>query len=197
MKKSSTNFVFSCRHGLFGLLLIAFAAAAISITPFVNRTRAQQAQKLSEHADVKRDPRIVYPESKKVEVVEEFFGTKVVDPYRWLEDETSPEVKAWVDAQNKVTFAYLGKIPFRAPLTDCGTLKLTLPRTEGRLRRRYERRSSDQPSRRGGGKDRWRHCLRQNATAEVGVAGQIRPPSPETSPPPDQSDTPRRTGVAS
>src|SRR5262245_4285008 len=105
MKKSSTNFAVSYGRSLFGLLLIALAAAAISLTPFVQGTRAQQAQKLTEHAGTKRDPKIVYPESKKVEVVEDFFGTKVVDPYRWLEDETSPEVKAWVDAQNRVTFA--------------------------------------------------------------------------------------------
>src|SRR5262245_59170719 len=116
MKKSSTNFAVSYRHGLFGLLLIAFAATAISIAPFVNRTRAQQAQKLTEHATAKRDAKIVYPESKKVEVVEQFFGNRVVDPYRWLEDETSPEVKAWVDAQNTLTFAYLDKIPFREKL---------------------------------------------------------------------------------
>jgi prolyl oligopeptidase len=135
MKKSSTNFVVSYRRGLFGLLLIAFAGAAISITPFVNRSRAQQAQKLSEHADVKRDTRIVYPESKKVEVVEEFFGTKVVDPYRWLEDETSQEVKAWVDAQNKVTFAYLDKIPFREKLKARLTQLLNYPRINAPFRR--------------------------------------------------------------
>ena len=135
MKKSSTNFVVSYHRGLFGLLLIAFAAAAISITPLVNRTRAQQAQKLSEHADTKRDPKIVYPESKKVDVVEEFFGTKVVDPYRWLEDETSPEVKAWVDAQNKVTFAYLDKIPYREKLKARLTQLINYPRINAPFRR--------------------------------------------------------------
>ena len=116
MKKSSTTFAVSYRLGLFWLLLVAFAAIAISIAPFVNRARAQQAQKLTEHATTNRDAKITYPESKKVEVVEDFFGTKVVDPYRWLEDETSPEVKAWVDAQNKLTFAYLDKIPYREKL---------------------------------------------------------------------------------
>ncbi len=135
MKKSSTRFVVSYRRGLFGLLLIAIAAAAISITPFVNRTRAQQAQKLSEHAGAKRDPKIVYPESKKVEVVEEYFGTKVVDPYRWLEDETSPEVKAWIDAQNNVTFAYLDKIPYREKLKARLTQLFNYPRISAPFRR--------------------------------------------------------------
>jgi prolyl oligopeptidase len=116
MKKSSTTFAVSYRRGLFGLLLVAFAATAILIAPFINRARAQQAQKLTEHGTINRDSKITYPESKKVEVVEDFFGTKVVDPYRWLEDETSPEVKAWVDAQNKLTFAYLDKIPYREKL---------------------------------------------------------------------------------
>ena len=94
MKKSSTTFAVSYRRGVFGLLLVAFAATAISIAPFVNHARAEQTQKLTEHATTNRDAKITYPESKKVEVVEDFFGTKVVDPYRWLEDETSPEVKA-------------------------------------------------------------------------------------------------------
>jgi len=55
----------------------------------------------------------VYPVTKRVEQVDDYFGTKVEDPYRWLEDDTSDEVKQWVDAQNKVTFAYLDNIPLR------------------------------------------------------------------------------------
>ena len=47
---------------------------------------------------------ISYPESKKVDVVDDYFGTKVADPYRWLEDDRAPEVAAWVESQNKVTF---------------------------------------------------------------------------------------------
>ncbi|HSE31058.1 MAG TPA: prolyl oligopeptidase family serine peptidase [Pyrinomonadaceae bacterium] len=135
MKKSSTNFAISYGRGLFGLLLIAFAAAAISLTPFVQRTGAQQAQKLTEHASAKRDTKFVYPESKKVEVVEEYFGTKVVDPYRWLEDETSPEVKSWVDAQNKVTFGYLDKIPYREKLKARLTQLINYPRINAPFRR--------------------------------------------------------------
>ncbi|GAB4344565.1 MAG: prolyl oligopeptidase family serine peptidase [Flammeovirgaceae bacterium] len=54
-----------------------------------------------------------YPESKKVDTVDIYFGEKVSDPYRWLENDTSAETGAWVDAQNEVTFGYLEKIPFR------------------------------------------------------------------------------------
>ncbi len=135
MKKSSTTFAVSYRRGLFGLLLVAFAATAISIAPFVNRARADQAQKLTEHATTNRDAKITYPESKKVEVVEDFFGTKVVDPYRWLEDETSPEVKAWVDAQNKLTFEYLDKIPYREKLKARLTELFNYPRISAPFRR--------------------------------------------------------------
>jgi prolyl oligopeptidase len=57
--------------------------------------------------------KITYPVTKTVDQVDDYFGTKVADPYRWLEDDRAEEVKAWVQEQNKVTFAYLEKIPFR------------------------------------------------------------------------------------
>lgn len=55
-----------------------------------------------------------YPETRKdTTVADEYFGTIVKDPYRWLEDDNAEETKAWVVAQNKVTEAYLSQIPFR------------------------------------------------------------------------------------
>jgi prolyl oligopeptidase len=57
---------------------------------------------------------LVYPETKKTEVVEDYHGYKVADPYRWLEDDRSEETKQWVTEQNKVTFGYLDKIKYRA-----------------------------------------------------------------------------------
>ena len=57
-----------------------------------------------------------YPETKKVDVVDDYFGTKVADPYRWLEDDNSEETANWVAEQNKVTDEYLSKIPFRDKL---------------------------------------------------------------------------------
>jgi prolyl oligopeptidase len=59
-----------------------------------------------------------YPETRKADVVDDYFGTKIADPYRWLEDDNSAETKAWVEAQNKVTFGYLAGIPERAALKD-------------------------------------------------------------------------------
>ena len=57
--------------------------------------------------------RFHYPETAKVEHVDDYHGTKVSDPYRWLEDANSPQTQAWVEAQNKVTFDYLRGLPAR------------------------------------------------------------------------------------
>lgn len=58
-------------------------------------------------------PRREYPKTKKDNTKDNYFGTEVADPYRWLEDDRSAQTGAWVAEQNAVTFAYLNKIPFR------------------------------------------------------------------------------------
>jgi prolyl oligopeptidase len=60
----------------------------------------------------------VYPETAKVDTTDVYFGTEVPDPYRWLEDDTSAATAAWVQAQNKATFGYLARIPFRNKLQE-------------------------------------------------------------------------------
>ena len=57
-----------------------------------------------------------YPKAEKDGTVDEYFGVKVADPYRWLEDDRSAQTAAWVEAENKVTNSYLSKIPFRQKL---------------------------------------------------------------------------------
>jgi prolyl oligopeptidase len=57
-----------------------------------------------------------YPQTKKGDVVDNYFGTQVNDPYRWMEDDRSTETAAWVKAQNEVTYGYLNQIPFRDAL---------------------------------------------------------------------------------
>src|SRR6185295_11964517 len=54
-----------------------------------------------------------YPNTKRADHVDTYFGVQVPDPYRWLEDENAPDTVQWVQDQNKVTFGYLDKIPYR------------------------------------------------------------------------------------
>jgi len=62
--------------------------------------------------------KLTYPITKKDNTVDTYFGVKVADPYRWLENDTTKETAAWVKAQNKVTSSYLEKIPFRNKLKE-------------------------------------------------------------------------------
>ena len=57
-----------------------------------------------------------YPQTAKIDQIDDYHGTTVADPYRWLEDPDSPETQAWVEAQNQITFNYLNQIPQRETL---------------------------------------------------------------------------------
>ena len=57
--------------------------------------------------------KLSYPQTQQKVLEDDYFGTKVSDPYRWLEDDQSPETENWVKAQNEVTFGYLHSIPYR------------------------------------------------------------------------------------
>ena len=59
-----------------------------------------------------------YPVAKKADQTDTYFGVKVADPYRWLEDDNSPETARWVEEENKVTFGYLENIPYRGKLKE-------------------------------------------------------------------------------
>jgi prolyl oligopeptidase len=73
------------------------------------------AMSACQSATPKSDARaFTYPAAKKVAQVDEFFGSKVSDPYRWLENSDTPDTRAWIDAENKVTFDYLSTVPERA-----------------------------------------------------------------------------------
>jgi prolyl oligopeptidase len=106
--------------------LILFALAlSLSVSPLAQRVKANDGDNL----------KLTYPETKRVDVVDDYFGTKVPDPYRWLEDDNAPEVAAWVEAENKVTFGYLDKIPYRAQLKDRLTKLLNYPKYSAPTRR--------------------------------------------------------------
>jgi len=59
-----------------------------------------------------------YPAARKSDVVDDYHGTRVADPYRWLEDPDSPESRVWIEAQNRLTAAYLAEIPARATIRE-------------------------------------------------------------------------------
>jgi prolyl oligopeptidase len=59
-----------------------------------------------------------YPVARKGDQTDNYFGTTVADPYRWLENTESPETKQWIEAENALTFQYLASIPERASIKD-------------------------------------------------------------------------------
>ena len=63
-------------------------------------------------------PMALPPPTRRDAVVEDYFGTRVPDPYRWLEDDNSPETRAWVEAQNRATFGYLEQIHERKAILE-------------------------------------------------------------------------------
>lgn len=92
--------------------LLVFCLLVALLPTVVGPARAQ-----NRGSDVKPSvSKITYPETAKSDQVDEYHGTKVADPYRWLEDLDSAETRAWVEAQNKVTFGYLAQIPERRRL---------------------------------------------------------------------------------
>jgi len=91
------------------------------------------AYSLGMHAQMNE---IKYAQTRKDATIDTYFGTAVPDPYRWLEDDKSAETAAWVTAQNKVTFSYLDKIPYRNAIKDRMTAlwnyeRLSAPSTHG------------------------------------------------------------------
>ncbi len=81
-------------------------------------------------------PRLSYPPTRKGDVVDDYGGTKVPDPYRWMEDLDAKEVAAWVSAQNRLTFGYLDELPirdqFKQRITELWNFpKVTVPVEEG------------------------------------------------------------------
>lgn len=59
-----------------------------------------------------------YPEAEKQNVVDNYFGSDVADPYRWMENDTTREVAEWVEAENRITNDYLARIPFRETIRE-------------------------------------------------------------------------------
>jgi prolyl oligopeptidase len=124
----------SKKRSVFAFTLVALLLSIAAGAPFLYRTAAQSFG-ASSTAAAASDPKITYPVTKKVDQVDDYFGTKVADPYRWLEDETSEETKVWIEEQNKVTFGYLDRISYREKLKDRLTELFDYPRISAPFRR--------------------------------------------------------------
>ena len=140
MKRNSLQFlIFSFQRGLLPLATVALVLSVLSVSQFTPRTRAQGGQKMATAPAPKGSSgsALVYPETRKSDTVDDYFGTKVADPYRWLEGDAAvePEVASWVEAQNKVTFAYLEQIPFRQKIKDRLTAVYNYPKYSAPSRR--------------------------------------------------------------
>ncbi|MFA4869050.1 MAG: prolyl oligopeptidase family serine peptidase [Pedobacter sp.] len=85
-----------------GLLVLAI------LSPILSVAQLKQIQKGT----------MIYPKTKTVAIKDNYFGTEVADPYRWLEDDRSEETKAWVIAQNAVTQKYMSQIPYRNEIKE-------------------------------------------------------------------------------
>jgi len=86
-------------------LPIHFLARSLILTGIVSGAAARLA--------AAQAPLPEYPPARKGDVVDDYHGTKVPDPYRWLEDPDSPETRAWIEAENRLTAGYLAQIPQR------------------------------------------------------------------------------------
>lgn len=101
-------------------ILILFLLAGLSFTGIWRQETAANTGNSASHQTARADSIALldYPNTRKGDVVDTYFGTEVPDPYRWLEDDLSEETEAWVNAQNKVTFNYLEQIPFRDQIRE-------------------------------------------------------------------------------
>jgi prolyl oligopeptidase len=91
--------------------MLALAGLVWAFNP--TQTEAQ----MSKNAHKTNKP-LVYPKARKSAQVDDYHGTRVADPYRWLEELDTDETKAWVEAQNQLTFSYLNEIPERARIKE-------------------------------------------------------------------------------
>ena len=105
------------------LLLVALLVWLAAPTPLLAarcaRRHNRQAPPTSTSTSIpstRKPMRLTYPATRRTDQADDYHGTTIADPYRWLEDPDSPETRAWIDAQNRVTYAWLGQIATREPI---------------------------------------------------------------------------------
>jgi len=111
-----------------GTLLIGAGLALAACAPAAPPPEPAPAQAPSTSQPQAMQSRFTYPETRRVDQADDYHGTRVEDPYRWLEDTDAAETKAWVEAQNRVTFDFLGKIPEREAIRQRLTRLWNYPR---------------------------------------------------------------------
>ncbi len=92
--------------------LLFLPLLALTVALAACQTTTQQTRPENKAA-MKAMTALTYPTAKTVAQVDDYHGTKVADPYRWLEDLDAADTRAWIEAENKLTFDYLGQIPGR------------------------------------------------------------------------------------
>jgi prolyl oligopeptidase len=113
------------------------AQAALAIAVVSSLFACQPKNEEAKYANTEAEPiKVNYPTTAKGDVVDTYFGEQVADPYRWLEDDRSPETEAWVKAQNLTTQAHLANIPYRDEIASVvrdliNYERISAPFTEG------------------------------------------------------------------
>ena len=98
------------------ILLILVTTISLAACGSNSDTQSVSSMRDKQAVDLTQENNIAYPDTQRGDVVDTYFGSEVADPYRWLEDDLSDETGEWVKQQNKVTFEYLDKIPYRNEL---------------------------------------------------------------------------------
>lgn len=123
------------KNKLLVLLLPCVLMSCSKETPEIEQPDAQILNSIAPALE-NQVSKVIYPNTKKGDVIDSYFEQHVADPYRWLEDDLSLETGEWVKAQNQITFDYLGKIPYREEIKKrlerlWNYEKLTAPHVEG------------------------------------------------------------------
>lgn len=126
--------------GIIALILCMVALMSVAWTGFAQKGQQAASTNPAITDNAGGTPRLAptklnYPAAKKVDQVDDYFGTMVADPYRWLEDENSAETAKWVEDENKITFAYLDTIPYRTQIKARLEKLLNYPRVGAPSRR--------------------------------------------------------------
>jgi prolyl oligopeptidase len=113
--QSASSLALATFAGLGTLSLLAALGCKSSAETISDPPRATAAPVASPVATPLAAP-IAYPTARRGDVVDDYHGTRVADPYRWLEDPDSPETRHWIEAENEITQKYLASIPERAAI---------------------------------------------------------------------------------